>query len=391
MLPAMLSLGDALQAARVAALLLIVLLSVLLSVLLLLYVAAGWHLGNMQATSPCSSCVHCIGAAVCTAAHTVALPNRSTHLQAHPPTEAELAGIAGSGQDVDLQEAYGKGEPGSSEEDEEEEGGEEAAAAAGDQSTGAAAADASQQQEQQAAEGKQGRRRRGGGGPHAAQFGAAEIERRRGLWEQRIGRPEMQVCICEGRLFAFFVLPPLRAVLIIVQHAKERHAWRAAVPSRAHIHLPAATTYVRLQSLIAGREALPIAAYREQIVQALDSHQVGISAVCSRNRRFCAVAGRGAAAIGSGGGRRSLMLANWAKLGPLLLACADRLGACPPGFASAAVTCSLCCPALLLAPAQVVLIAGETGCGKTTQVSRVCSGPVQCASTVQADSLHCAS
>ena len=30
-----------------------------------------------------------------------------------------------------------------------------------------------------------------------------------------------------------------------------------------------------LQGIIAGREALPIAAYREQIVQALDSHQVG--------------------------------------------------------------------------------------------------------------------
>ncbi len=76
--------------------------------------------------------------------------------------------------------------------------------------------------------------------------------------------------------------------------------------------------------------------------------------------------------------------------GLLLLACADRVGARRRCFASAAVTCSVCCPALLLAPAQVVLIAGETGCGKTTQVSRVCSGPVQCASTVQADSLHCA-
>ena len=102
--------------------------------------------------------------------------------QAHPPTQAELASIAGSGHDVDLQEAYGKGEAGSSEEDEEEEGGEEGTAA-----------DAAQQQEQQAAAGKQGKRRRGGGGPHAAEFGAAEIERRRGLWEQRIGRPEMQV------------------------------------------------------------------------------------------------------------------------------------------------------------------------------------------------------
>lgn len=211
----------------------------------------------------------------CSAAHTVARPNRSTHPQAHPPTEAELAGIAGLGQDVDLQEAYGKGEPGSSEEDEED-GGEEGATA-GDQSAAAAAADVSQQQEEQAADGKQGRRRRGGGGPHAAQFGAAEIERRRGLWEQRIGRPEMQVCVGGGRL-AVIVLPSLRAVLRSVQHANEWQAWQAAL----HIlHLPAATTHLCLQSLIAGREALPIAAYREQIVQALDSHQVGRRPGCS--------------------------------------------------------------------------------------------------------------
>jgi hypothetical protein len=98
-----------------------------------------------------------------------------------------------------LQDAYGAGEAGSSEDEDEaeEDGAQDAAAATADaaeQQLAAAAAAAA------AASGKKGGRngnKRGGGGGagklHAAHFTAAEIERRRGLWEQRIQRPEMQV------------------------------------------------------------------------------------------------------------------------------------------------------------------------------------------------------
>lgn len=118
-------------------------------------------------------------------------------LQAHPPTQAELASVAGQGRDVDLQDAYGEGEAGSSSSEDgdgEEDG--SAASGAGAQQNGAAAA--AQQQQQQGRQGKRGGQR-GGRGPHAAEFSAAEVERRRGLWEQRIQRPEMQVS--QGQLF----------------------------------------------------------------------------------------------------------------------------------------------------------------------------------------------
>ena len=125
-------------------------------------------------------------------------------LQAHPPSAAELASIEGQGQGLGLQDAYGAGEAGSSEDEAEadEEGGQDAAAtaeAAEQQlATAAAAAAASSKKG-----GRNGNKRGGGGGPgklHAAHFTAAEIERRRGLWEQRIQRPEMQVggCGCLG-------------------------------------------------------------------------------------------------------------------------------------------------------------------------------------------------
>ncbi len=147
-------------------------------------------------------------------------------MQAHPPSDSELAVIAGQGHDVDLQEAYGTGEAGSSEEDEEEEGEEGGSGEGGKPgagSSGAAQPPAAGQQEQQGADqadgaGKRGRRG-GGGAKHAAAFDEAEVARRRLLWEQRIQRPQMQ-------------------------------------------------------GLIAGRQALPIAAYREEIISALDSHQV---------------------------------------------------------------------------------------------------------------------
>jgi hypothetical protein len=69
------------------------------------------------------------------------------------------------------------------------------------------------------ARGKKGRGGGGTGKQHAAHFPAAEVERRRGVWEKRIQRPDMQ-------------------------------------------------------GLIAGREALPMAAFREQVVTALDASQV---------------------------------------------------------------------------------------------------------------------
>lgn len=103
-----------------------------------------------------------------------------------------MASVAGQGRDVDLQDAYGKGEAGSSSEDEEEAVGGEGAEAG----EGAAAGPGQQQQQQQERQkeggGKTGRGRRGGG-QHAAEFSPAEIERRQGLWEQRIARPETQV------------------------------------------------------------------------------------------------------------------------------------------------------------------------------------------------------
>ncbi|EFN52009.1 hypothetical protein CHLNCDRAFT_139551 [Chlorella variabilis] len=124
------------------------------------------------------------------------------YFHAHPPSQAELAGIAGQGRDVDLQDSYGTGEAGSSSEDEAE----EEAAAEGDAVEAAAAgaqAGADGQQQQQQAEAGGRKKGRGGGGAkqHAAAFSEAE-------------------------------------------------------------------------SLIAGREALPIASFREQIVSALDSSQV---------------------------------------------------------------------------------------------------------------------
>ncbi|KAL4451226.1 hypothetical protein ABPG77_009298 [Micractinium sp. CCAP 211/92] len=150
----------------------------------------------------------------------------ASYFQAHPPSDSELAVIAGQGHDVDLQEAYGTGEAGSSEEDEEEEGEEGGSGEGGKPGAGSSCAaqpPAAGQQEQQGAEqadgaGKRGRRG-GGGAKHAAAFDEAEVARRRVLWEQRIQRPQMQ-------------------------------------------------------GLIAGRQALPIAAYREEIISALDSHQV---------------------------------------------------------------------------------------------------------------------
>lgn len=148
-------------------------------------------------------------------------------LQAHPPSDAELAAIAGQGHDVDLQDAYGTGEAGSSEEEEDgedgggSEGGEAGAGAGGAGATQPAAAGQQEGQggEQAGGGGKRGRRGGGGGAKHAAAFDEAEVARRQALWEQRIQRPQMQ-------------------------------------------------------GLIAGRQALPIAAYREEIISALDSHQV---------------------------------------------------------------------------------------------------------------------
>ena len=119
-------------------------------------------------------------------------------MQAHPPSAAELASIEGQGRGLGLQDAYGAGEAGSSEDEEEAEGeGEGAQDAAAAEPAEQQAAVAAAAAAAAAAGGKTGgRNKRGGGGPgklHAAHFTAAESERRRGLWEQRIQRPEMQV------------------------------------------------------------------------------------------------------------------------------------------------------------------------------------------------------
>ncbi|KAL4422956.1 hypothetical protein ABPG75_009153 [Micractinium tetrahymenae] len=155
----------------------------------------------------------------------------ASYFQAHPPSDSELAAIAGQGHDVGLQEAYGTGDAGSSEEEEEDDegegGGSGEGAEAGAGAGGSGATQPMQQQQQQEQEqqeqtgGSSSKRgRRGGtGAKHAAAFDAAETARRQALWEQRIQRPEMQ-------------------------------------------------------GLIAGRQALPIAAHREEIISALDSGQV---------------------------------------------------------------------------------------------------------------------
>jgi HrpA-like RNA helicase len=162
---------------------------------------------------------------------------------------------------VALEGAYGTGEAGSSGDE-----GEGAGRTRGGDQQQQPPAGPEQQAEQQ--QGQQGGRRKGGVKPGAAAFSPEEVARRRGLWEQRIARPDMQ-------------------------------------------------------ALIGGREALPIASYREQIVAALDSHQVvlvagetgcgkttqvpqyiledawyrgkGCRVVCTQPRRISAVSGARAA------------------------------------------------------------------------------------------------
>ena len=178
--------------------------------------------------------------------------------QAHPPSQAELAAISGQGQagrDVDLGDAYGCGDRGSSSEEEEEAQEAEAAADGGDAAAAPAAAS-----QQRAGGGGRGGKGGGGGKKHAgklqaAQFSEAEVERRRAQWEQRIQRADMH-------------------------------------------------------GLIAGREALPIAAYREAVVQALDSHQAVLIAGetgCGKTTQVCGgvcvcVGGGGGWGAGGGGG-----------------------------------------------------------------------------------------
>lgn len=132
----------------------------------------------------------------------------------HPPTEAELAQAAGEGHGVALGAAYGSGAAGSSE-DEDEAGDEGGSAPAGG--------------------GRKGGKRRGDRGPHAAEFDAAAVAKRRERWEQRIGRPDMQ-------------------------------------------------------PLIAARAALPIAAHREEIIAAMQRQQVIMIAGetgCGKTTQVC--------------------------------------------------------------------------------------------------------